>query len=60
MFYFGGMTLGYLERPAPAGASQDGEIKAGLRQDQINTTLPEKALALRDHLSRANWFNLFW
>lgn len=60
MFYFGGMTLGYLEKPSAGGRRKDGERKAR-RPSVAETALAADAVpAKRDLLARANWFNLYW
>lgn len=57
MFYFGGMTLGYLEKPKPEQRCQNGENKA----TAASAGPPmERAPAKGELLSRANWFNLYW
>lgn len=60
MFYFGGMTLGYLERPSTDGRCQDGEKKARRPSGTENATAADTIPAKRDLLARANWFNLYW
>lgn len=60
MFYFGGMTLGYLEPPEPAARPQDGGNEARDGRNVERSGAAEKIPALRDLIARANWFNLYW
>ena len=60
MFYFGGMTLGYLTPPNRDTGEKDGETVANVRQAQ---TSQDHAPSIRDGrslIARANWFGLFW
>ena len=59
MFYFGGITLGYLTPPAPQASEQSGGIVAPERRSDSE----RDAARLLDGpslLARAKWFGLYW
>lgn len=60
MFYFGGMTLGYLESPQTRARSQDDGIEATSGKPAEPSEPGERAPTLREMIARARWFNLYW
>ncbi len=60
MFYFGGITLGYLDRPQRTSILTDAAKTAKSWQQAESETRSEKVPASGELLARANWFNLFW
>ncbi|MBB4065354.1 hypothetical protein [Gellertiella hungarica] len=61
MFYFGGMTLGYLNPPAREGGPEDGRKKAMVGSQAVSDgQAAERLPAQRELIARANWFSLYW
>lgn len=61
MFYFGGMTLGYLVPPAAKAKGNYGDTMAG--NGQAEATIPplcDHKPGLKELIARANWFSLYW
>lgn len=60
MFYFGGMTLGYLMPPAKKPGMKSGENVADQRHGEVvlHDCLPKPDG--RSLVARANWFGLYW
>ena len=61
MFYFGGMTLGYLSPYGQNAKADDGNNVAEQRQDQhrIDASEPLKP-SRKELIARANWFSFYW
>ena len=60
MFYFGGMTLGYLTPPAPAAKAEDGGKMASPATHAPRDTVREASLSAKALIGRANWFSFYW
>ena len=60
MFYFGGMTLGYLTPPVQKTGVKNGEIVASDRCDGDGQQSVDRLPDVRSLLARANWFGLYW
>ncbi len=60
MFYFGGMTLGYLTPPVQMAGVKNGEIVASDRRDDDGQQSTDRLPDVRSLLARANWFGLYW
>lgn len=61
MFYFGGMTLGYLSPHSPEGKVDDGNNVAEPRQQSSGVDIAAEKLPGRKSLiNRANWFSFYW
>lgn len=60
MFYFGGMTLGYLTPPALKAKAEDGGKMASASQSPHAESAKEATLDTRNLIARANWFSLYW
>lgn len=60
MFYFGGMTLGYLTPPGRETEGKDGETVASARETRATSDLIGAMRDGRSLIARANWFGLFW
>lgn len=60
MFYFGGMTLGYLTPPVPKGVAKNGEIVAADRPDEQGRPNMDRLPDGKSLLARAQWFGLYW
>lgn len=60
MFYFGGMTLGYLEPPAKRPpAERGGNVAAGGLERPAAGEAPDRLPGIADLIRRANWFSLY-
>lgn len=61
MFYFGGMTLGYLSPYSPEGKDDGGNNVAEQRQKSYGIENEAERLPSRKGLiNRANWFSFYW
>lgn len=61
MFYFGGMTLGYLSPHSPESKADDGNNVAEQRQQSRRIdAIAEKAPSPKGLIASANWFSFYW
>lgn len=60
MFYFGGMTLGYLTPPGRETGAEDGGKMAGTAQALPTGPAKDANLEKRSLIARANWFSFYW
>jgi hypothetical protein len=60
MFYFGGMTLGYLTPPGRKADADSGKtVGIGPREDELKLAC-ERVPTGESLVARANWFGLYW
>lgn len=60
MFYFGGMTLGYLTPPTRRAHADNGKTVSVEQSEHEPPLACERVPTAQSLVARANWFGLYW